>query len=273
MLLALGGASLLAACGQSTTAAWHAGGGLPGDSHPGDTGSAEPSPSGSAEPSPSDIPSVAPPAPGQCPPIQGAGVPHHGGPQYYLPCHGTEIALTIDDGPDPKNTPRILGLLAKHNIQATFCMIGRAAAAHPDLVKQVVAGGHHVANHTYTHPLNLPKLTAAQIRDELSRASDAISTASGGYHPTLFRAPGGAWNTTVLNECSALSLRALDWSVDPRDWSRPGVKHIVDTILTRTRPGAIILEHDGGGNRDQTVSALTIALPRLLDAGYTFAQP
>jgi len=264
VLIALGGVSLLAACGSPTTAVWHASGELPGDSHPGDTGS--------AEPAPSDVP-VAPPIPGQCPPIQGAGVPHHGGPQYYLPCHGTQIALTIDDGPDPTYTPRMLGLLAKHNIRATFCMIGQAAAKYPDLVKQVVASGHHIANHTYTHPLNLPKLTAAQIRDELSRASDAISTASGGHHPALFRAPGGAWNTTVLKECSALGMHALDWSVDPRDWSRPGVQHIVDTILTRTRPGAIILEHDGGGNRDQTLSALTIALPRLLDAGYTFVQP
>ncbi|MER7008312.1 polysaccharide deacetylase family protein [Dactylosporangium sp. NPDC000555] len=265
VLLALGGASLLAACGHDKhdKAAWHAGGELPGDSH-----SAE----ASAEPTPSAIPSVAPPTPGQCPPIAGAGTPRRGGPQYYLPCKGTQIALTVDDGPDPQYTPRVLALLAKHDIRATFCMIGRSAAAHPDLVKQVVAGGHHIANHTYTHPLNLPKQSAAQIRAELRRASDAI-TASGGQQPTLFRAPGGAWSESVLSECGALGMRPLDWSVDPRDWSRPGVQHIVDTILTRTRPGAIILEHDGGGNRDQTVSALTIALPRLIDAGYTFVQP
>ncbi|GAA4263685.1 hypothetical protein GCM10022255_110470 [Dactylosporangium darangshiense] len=264
VLLALGGASLLAGCGDDN-AAWHAGGELPDDSHSGDVAS--------PDPAPSVIPSVAPPTPGRCPPIAGAGTPRRGGPQYYLPCKGTQIALTIDDGPDPQYTPRMLALLAKYGIQATFCMIGRAAAAHPDLVKQVVAAGHHVANHTYTHPLNLTKLPDAQIRAELHRASDAINTASGGHQPTLFRAPGGAWSAAVLSECGALGMRALDWSVDPRDWSRPGVQHIVDTILTRTRPGAIILEHDGGGNRDQTLSALAIALPRLVDAGYTFAQP
>ncbi|MEV8516445.1 polysaccharide deacetylase family protein [Dactylosporangium sp. NPDC051484] len=262
VLLALGGASLLAACGPDK-GAWHAGGELPGDSHSGEV---------SADPMPSVFPSVAPPTPGQCPPITGAGTPRHGGPQYYLPCKGTQIALTVDDGPDPQYTPHMLALLAKYDIRATFCMIGRSAAAHPDLVKQVVAGGHHIANHTYTHPLNLTKQPAAQIRAELHRASEAISNASGGQ-PTLFRAPGGAWSDAVLSECGALGMRPLDWSVDPRDWSRPGVQHIVDTILTRTRPGAIILEHDGGGNRDQTVSALTIALPRLLDAGYAFAQP
>lgn len=90
------------------------------------------------------------------------------------------------------------------------------------------------------------------------------------YADRLFRAPGGIWSPAVLAECRALGVRPLDWSVDPRDWSQPGVRHIVTTILTKTEPGAIILEHDGGGNRDQTVSALALVLPRLLHAGYTF---
>jgi peptidoglycan/xylan/chitin deacetylase (PgdA/CDA1 family) len=206
-----------------------------------------------------------------CPRVPGI-VEKPGGPQFYLPCSGTDIALTIDDGPDPQWTPQILALLAQYQIPATFCMIGRSAATHPKLVAAVVAGGHHIANHTFTHP-TLTRLTRAQIRAEMGRATDAVTAASGGHRPRLFRAPGGAWSAEALAECAAQGMRPLDWSVDPRDWSRPGTKHIVDTILTKTRPGSIILEHDGGGNRQQTVEALTLALPRLIDAGYHFTQP
>jgi peptidoglycan/xylan/chitin deacetylase (PgdA/CDA1 family) len=204
-----------------------------------------------------------------CPTAAGI-VQHRGGPEFYLPCTGTNIALTIDDGPDPQWTPQILALLATLNIRATFCMIGRKAAANPSLVAAVVNGGHQVANHSYTHPLNLFRLPAAQVHAEIARANDAIASAAGGHRPTLFRAPGGAWSAAVLSECAAQHVRPLDWSVDPRDWSRPGVQHIVTTILTKANPGSIILEHDGGGDRAQTVDALRIALPRLIDAGYTF---
>jgi len=244
VLLGLGGASLLSACGKPAATAWH-----------------------DPDPAVSGLPPVAPPSPGVCPPGKGMAQ-HAGGPQFYLPCDGTQIALTIDDGPDPTYTPRVLAVLAKYHVPATFCMIGRAAAAHPDLVKQVVDGGHTLANHTYTHPLSLAKQTEAQVRGEIGRAGDAIATAAGGHRPALFRAPGGVWSPAVLAECRAQGIHPLDWSVDPRDWSKPGVRHIVTTILDKTRPGAIILEHDGGGNRDQTVEALGIVLPRLLHAGY-----
>jgi len=207
-----------------------------------------------------------------CPTVPGV-VQHPGGPQHYLPCSGTDIALTIDDGPDPQWTVQILALLARHQIPATFCMIGRHAAAYPHLVAAVVAGGHRVANHSFTHPIPISRLPPAQVRDEVNRATDAITVAAGGTRPVLFRSPGGIWSPAVLAACAAAGLRPLDWSVDPRDWSRPGVPHIVDVILTKTRPGAIILDHDGGGNRQQTLDALTIALPRLLDAGYRFTQP
>jgi len=170
----------------------------------------------------------------------------------------------------PFRVPRVLAVLARYHVPATFCLIGRAAAIHPDLVKQVVDGGHTLANHTYTHPLSLAKQTEAQVRAEIGHAGDAIEAAAGGHRPTFFRAPGGVWSPAVLAECRAQGVHPLDWSVDPRDWSQPGVRHIVTTILDKTRPGAIVLEHDGGGNRDQTVSALALALPRLLHAGYTF---
>ena len=211
------------------------------------------------------------PAPGVCPIIEGA-VQNAGGPQHYVACQGTNIALTIDDGPDSTWTPLVLTLLARYRITATFCLIGRSAVKSPRLVAMIADNGHQIANHTYTHPMPFNHLARAAIHDEIHRATDALASVTK-EHPLFFRAPGGSWSSQVLAEVALAGLRPLDWSVDPRDWSRPGVPHIVDTILGHTRPGAIILDHDGGGNRQQTVDALTIALPRLLDAGYQFVTP
>jgi peptidoglycan/xylan/chitin deacetylase (PgdA/CDA1 family) len=211
------------------------------------------------------------PTPGVCPVIGGT-VQKVGGPQHYVACQGTNIALTIDDGPDPTWTPLVLKLLSRYGITATFFLIGRSAVNNPKLVAMIADNGHQIGNHTYSHPMPFNQLTRAGIHDQIHRTTDALATLTNA-HPTFFRAPGGAWSTTVLAEVASAGLRPLDWSVDPRDWSRPGVPHIVDTILGQTRPGAIILDHDGGGNRQQTVDALTIALPRLLDAGYQFVTP
>jgi peptidoglycan-N-acetylglucosamine deacetylase len=240
---------------------------IPGDSHQEPHRSPSPTP---APPKPWKPPTVAKPTAGHCPVLNDV-VQHPGGPQHYVPCHGTNIGLTIDDGPSATWTPLVLKLLARYHITATFCLIGRNADAHPGLVEAIGDAGHEVANHTWTHALPFTTLTTAQVHDEIHRTSDLLA----GLHiaPTYFRAPGGEWTPDILAEVKAAGLRPLDWSVDPRDWSRPGVPHIVDTILRQTRPGAIILDHDGGGNRQQTVDALTIALPRLIDAGYKFVTP
>lgn len=223
----------------------------PGDSH---TNSAAP-------------PDHSPPptATGQDPP------PAAGKPQFYVHEGDKAIALTIDDGPSSKYTPQVLALLAHYKIPATFCMIGQNVAQHASLVAEVSAAGHLVANHTWTHP-DMSKMTAAQVTAEIERTNDAI-TKGGARRPALFRAPGGAWSPTVFQVCAQLGLRPLDWSVDPRDWSRPGTDHIVQNVMGHTHTGSIILEHDGGGDRSQTVAALQQFLPRLLDAGYRFVQP
>lgn len=194
------------------------------------------------------------------------------GTEQYLTCSGTEIALTIDDGPHPTWTPKVLAVLARYRIRATFCMVGANAAGHRDLVAAVADAGHQIANHTYTHPMNLPELTRARIDQQIERTTELLSAATG-QQPKLFRAPGGSWSPQILAACAAAGLRPLDWSVDTVDWSRPGVRSIAEVILTKTRSGSIILDHDGGGNRAQTVEALDIALPRLLDAGYEFILP
>jgi peptidoglycan-N-acetylglucosamine deacetylase len=192
-------------------------------------------------------------------------------PMTHLPDGRTGIALTIDDGPNPVYTPQVLRLLDRYRVTATFSMIGLQADAHPGLAREVAAAGHELANHTWSH-LDLAYLPPAVVADQISRATGAIHRATG-KTPTLFRAPFGAWSPAVLRLCAQSGMTPLDWSVDPRDWSRPGVATIVGNIMRNTRTGSIILEHDGGGNRAQTVAALKIVLPRLLDAGYHFTTP
>ena len=189
-------------------------------------------------------------------------------PVYYIDDGPMTVALTIDDGPGPVYTPQILRVLAEHGVTATFSMVGQNVASYPAIAREVAAAGHAIANHTWSHP-DLPTLSPAMVRDEITRAAGAIHDATGQV-PTLFRAPYGAWSPALLDYCAGQGLTPLDWSVDPRDWARPGVTAIVRNILATTRTGSIILEHDGGGDRSQTVAALTIVLPRLLDEGFRF---
>jgi peptidoglycan-N-acetylglucosamine deacetylase len=181
------------------------------------------------------------------------------------------VALTIDDGPSPVYTPQILRILHRYGVTASFSMVGRNAAAFPGVARQVAAAGHMIVNHTWNH-YNLGYMPAVAVQDEIARAADAIHAATGA-RPGMFRAPYGVWPPTVFSYCARAGLTPLAWSVDPRDWSRPGARAIIRDIVSETRTGSIILEHDGGGNRSQTVAALKIWLPRLLDAGYQFTTP
>jgi peptidoglycan/xylan/chitin deacetylase (PgdA/CDA1 family) len=190
-------------------------------------------------------------------------------PLYYVDDGPKVIALTIDDGPSPVYTPQVLRILEKYRVQATFSMIGENVGYYPSIAKEVAQAGHAIVNHTWNHA-NLTALSASAQRTEIARATDSIHTAVG-VHPRLFRAPYGAWTPNVLRYCASEGLIPLDWSVDPRDWSRPGVNKIVSTIMRTTQSGSVILEHDGGGNRAQTVAALKIVIPRLLGEGYRFA--
>jgi peptidoglycan-N-acetylglucosamine deacetylase len=192
-------------------------------------------------------------------------------PVFYVDDGPKAIALTIDDGPNPVYTPQVLRLLEKYRVTATFSMIGIEVESYPGVARDVASAGHVIANHTWTHP-DLAMLAPAAIDDQMNRATGAIHKVTGRV-PTLFRAPYGAWSPAVLRRCAQTGMTPLDWSVDPRDWSRPGVSSIVGNIMANTRTGSIILEHDGGGNRSQTVAALKIVLPRLLAEGYHFHTP
>jgi peptidoglycan-N-acetylglucosamine deacetylase len=189
-------------------------------------------------------------------------------PVYYVDDGPMTIALTIDDGPSPIYTPQILQILEKYKITASFSMVGENVTYYPGVARDVADAGHLIVNHTWDHA-NLAALTESQTRAEIANAGDAIHRAVG-RTPTIFRAPYGAWSRTTLEYCASEKLMALDWSVDPRDWARPGVSKIVSNIMKNTATGSIILEHDGGGDRSETVAALKIAIPRLLDEGYHF---
>jgi len=173
------------------------------------------------------------------------------------------VALTFDDGPDPRWTPAVLDLLRQHRVTATFCLVGRHVAQHPELVRRIAAEGHALCNHTWSHDAALLVRSRAAARDELGRTSEAIVAASGGVRPRYFRAPQGRWAPTAVAEADRLGLRLLGWSVDPLDWRRPPAAEIARRVLAGAAPGAIVLLHDGYGKRGNTVAALRTVLPAL----------
>lgn len=175
-----------------------------------------------------------------------------------------EVALTFDDGPDPTYTPQVLALLERYQVKATFCLVGQQAAAHPELVRAIAAAGHTLCNHSWSHDLTLGSRSRTTIRTDLSRTNAAIRAAVPGARIVYYRQPGGAWTSTVVGTAWELGMTSLHWDVDPQDWNRPGAGNIASTVTAGTRAGSIVLMHDAGGNRQQTVSALETILPNLV---------
>jgi peptidoglycan-N-acetylglucosamine deacetylase len=184
---------------------------------------------------------------------------------------GSSVFLTFDDGPDPTFTPQVLDVLAKHGVKATFCMVGKYAKANPGLVQRVVAEGHALCNHTQNHA-SLDTLSADGVESEIASAQASISGA-GGRAPGVFRIPYGRSSATVQAVAAKLGLSILGWNVDPSDYTRPGTDQIVARVSAALRPGAIVLMHDGGGDRSQTVAALDRLIPMMKAAGYSFGTP
>jgi peptidoglycan/xylan/chitin deacetylase (PgdA/CDA1 family) len=176
------------------------------------------------------------------------------------------IAMTFDDGPSAENTPRLLEMLKQRNIKATFFLIGQNVASNPDIVRRILAEGHEVGNHSWTHP-QLSKLSDDRVTSEITKTQDAIKDASG-FTPTLLRPPYGAITTRQREWIeNRFGLNIILWSVDPFDWKRPGASVITQRILTQVHPGAIILSHD---IHKQTVDAMPATLDGLIKKGYKF---
>lgn len=182
------------------------------------------------------------------------------------------LGLTFDDGPDPRWTPRVLAVLARSRVRATFCVVGRHVDEHPELVRAIVAGGHVLCNHTYDHDELLARRTPQQRVAQIARTQAAVPRATG-TAPRFFRAPGGNWTSAVEGAAKAQGLVPLKWTADPRDWTRPGAREIVTSLLPQLAAGRIVLLHDGGGDRSQTVTALTWLLARLPGRGFSFQLP
>jgi peptidoglycan/xylan/chitin deacetylase (PgdA/CDA1 family) len=171
-----------------------------------------------------------------------------------------EVALTFDDGPS-SYTLSVLRLLAKAHEHATFFVTGYAASQNPWLLRQIRAGGNAFGDHTVTHH-QLLRETPAKRRWELVSTAQRVQAATG-VRPTMFRPPYGSSSRAINTMARRLGLLPITWSVDSKDWTRPGVKQIVKTALTGAHPGGIILLHDGGGNRSETVKALRLILKAL----------
>ncbi len=184
---------------------------------------------------------------------------------------GRTMMLTFDDGPHPEYTPRILDTLAKYEVRATFFVCGEMADYNRDLLTRMADEGHVVGNHTWSHPL-LTKLSRRRIRSEMERTSEVVEQACG-EAPRWFRAPYGAWNRAAFQLGAELGMEPLAWTVDTLDWTTPGTGTIVDRVEEGAAPGVVVLSHDAGGDRSQSVRALRRYLPELLDSGYHLTVP
>ncbi|MFH8988007.1 polysaccharide deacetylase family protein [Streptomyces sp. NPDC017940] len=225
----------------------------------------------------------APKAPGRAPyrlqPMAGYG-PHRGAPArppvrrapiLRVPGRVRSMVLSFDDGPDPRYTKDILRILRRHDTRAMFFVCGEMAASHPDLLREMAADGHVIGNHTWSHPL-LTRLTRAGIRRQMERTCEVVEAVAG-TPPVWFRAPYGAWNRAAFEIGADLGMEPLAWTVDTLDWRSPGTGTIVRRVLRGAGPGVVVLSHDAGGNRSQSVRALRRYLPELLDEGYRLTVP
>jgi peptidoglycan-N-acetylglucosamine deacetylase len=178
------------------------------------------------------------------------------------------VALTFDDGPWPHTTGQILAILTQRRSPATFFVVGRQTRRYPDLVRSELAAGMAVGSHSWSHPQPFDRLSVARIRDEITHGRRVLAPL--GVRPVGFRPPGGAASATVLAAAQGLGERTVLWSVDPADW-HPGVTadQLVQRVLAAARPGAIVLLHDGGGDRSATVAALPAIIDGLRRLGFT----
>lgn len=183
------------------------------------------------------------------------------------------VSLTFDDGPSPDTTPAVLKLLKEHGIHATFCVIGLQVKKYPELVKQIAAEGHQLASHSMNHDERLSYRSDAKIRQEILGEKELIQSIVPDAAVDYYRAPAGNWNYHIRKLIASWGMKPLGWSVDSKDWQRPGTEAIIATVKKQLHDGGIVLMHDGGGNRSETLAALKKLIPDLVEDGYQFGFP
>lgn len=184
---------------------------------------------------------------------------------------GKVVALTFDDGPGPY-TAQILAILEAKKVPATFCQIGEQVASYPSIERRIVADGDLLCDHSWDHDEHLSERPISDIDREMSRTRSAILSTAGAA-PAYYRAPGGDFGNPVKLAASQNHLPLLAWAIDTRDWTRPGTDAIVDSVLDHVTDGAIVLMHDAGGDRSQTVAALPQIIDGLRARGFSFVTP
>ncbi|MBO0898856.1 polysaccharide deacetylase family protein [Cellulomonas sp. zg-ZUI22] len=178
--------------------------------------------------------------------------------------------LTFDDGPNPPDTLTLLDVLAREQVRAVFCLVGVQVEAHPDVVRRIAADGHVLANHSWRHD-DLQEWSPEAVRADLQRTLDAIHAVVPDAPVPFFRAPFGHWGRTVP-VAAELGMAPLEWQLAVGDWEPPGVDELVRR-LGGVEAGGVILLHDGGGDRSQTVEAVARVIPRLRADGWGFTVP
>jgi polysaccharide deacetylase family sporulation protein PdaB len=175
------------------------------------------------------------------------------------------VSLTFDDGPHPKKTTEILDILKKHDVKATFFIIGINAEQHPDIVKRIIDEGHEIGNHTYSHNLKTKKTPTSEIE----RLDEYINK-SFGYKIKLYRPPGGIICQDTKKVSQELDYDVILWNVDTKDWAHKSVTSIKNNVLKNVSCGSIILMHDYITGESNTADALDIIIPELKKEGYQF---
>lgn len=178
------------------------------------------------------------------------------------------VALTFDDGPDPRYTPRVLGLLTTEKIHATFFQIGEFVEKYPELARAVVTEGHVVGNHTYSHA-DLEFATSEAIQTEIVKCEDAIIRVTG-QRPVLFRPPKGHYNDGLFHVLQNRNYHLILWKLCVEHKAAPTPIDMAYRVIANTRPGTIVLAHDGRLNREKDIEALPLIIRGLKAKGYRF---
>ncbi|WP_082614902.1 polysaccharide deacetylase family protein [Paenibacillus sp. Soil787] len=182
-----------------------------------------------------------------------------------------KVALTFDDGPDTRFTPKVLDALKASQVKATFFVLGSQANAHPDMIRRIVNEGHIIGNHSYSHA-NLPKLTVDKFQSQIM-STESVLQGLIGYAPKLIRPPYGAINEEQVRWIADHHYLVVNWNVDSLDWKSLNSDQVLNNIMQQTKPGSIILQHSGGADSQDlsgTVQAIGPLISKLKAAGYTF---
>ncbi|WP_067729624.1 polysaccharide deacetylase family protein [Oceanobacillus damuensis] len=188
------------------------------------------------------------------------------------PLEQNKIALTFDDGPDPRFTDDVLDVLDQYNVPGTFFVMGSRAIAYPEIVERMNNEGHVIGNHTYFHPNLVEEGDLATLEREVTRTEDVLNDIIG-YRTSLFRPPYGFLYDELVEKLAEMQYLVIGWSVDALDWEEDPPEVIASNVLDNVQPGAIILMHDGAdwdGDRSNTIESLDQIIPILQEQGYEF---